>query len=109
MALVAGAIAALESAGIHVALFDKVKSDPLSGTVDAGVAAFTDHHADSIIAIGGGSSMDVARGINIVRVNGGSIIDYTDPAKPIAHCGGMIAVPTTRNRQRNVQCPGGHR
>lgn len=95
MALVAGAIAALESAGIHVALFDKVKSDPLSGTVDAGVAAFTDHHADSIIAIGGGSSMDVARGINIVRVNGGSIIDYTDPAKPIAHCGGMIAVPTT--------------
>ena len=50
---------------------------------------------DSIIAIGGGSSMDVARGINIVRVNGGSIIEYTDPAKPIAPCNGMIAVPTT--------------
>lgn len=95
MALVAGAIEALESAGISVAMFDEVKSDPLSGTVAAGVEAFTAHHADAIIAIGGGSSMDVARGINIVRVNGGSIIDYTDPAKPIAHCGGMIAVPTT--------------
>lgn len=95
MALVAGAIEALESAGISVAMFDEVKSDPLSGTVAAGVEAFTAHHADTIIAIGGGSSMDVARGINIVRVNGGSIIDYTDPAKPIAHCGGMIAVPTT--------------
>ena len=95
MALVTGAIAMLEAAGISVAVFDEVKPDPLSGTVADGVAAFAAHDADSIIAIGGGSSMDVARGINIVRVNGGSIIDYTDPAKPIAHCGGMIAVPTT--------------
>lgn len=95
MALVTGAIAMLESVGISVAVFDEVKPDPLSGTVADGVAAFAEHDADSIIAIGGGSSMDVARGINIVRVNGESIIDYTDPAKPIAHCGGMIAVPTT--------------
>lgn len=95
MTLVAGAIETLASAGISVAIFDEVKSDPLSGTVAAGVKMFTAHHADAIIAIGGGSSMDVARGINIVRVNGGSIIDYTDPSKLIAHCGGMIAVPTT--------------
>lgn len=95
MPLVVKAIDKLESAGVSVAMFNEVKPDPLSGTVAAGVAAFADHQADSLIAIGGGSSMDVARGINIVRVNGGSIIDYTDPAKPIAHCGGMIAVPTT--------------
>ena len=95
MPLVVKAIDKLESAGVSVAMFNEVKPDPLSGPVAAGVAAFADHQADSLIAIGGGSFMDVARGINIVRVNGGSIIDYTDPAKPIAHCGGMIAVPTT--------------
>ena len=67
----------------------------LCETVESGVEAFEAHKADSIIAIGGGSSMDVARGINIVSVNGGSIIEYTDPAKPIAPCNGMIAVPTT--------------
>lgn len=95
MPLVIAAKAKLEQAGVDVAMFDEVKPDPLSGTIAAGVQAFTRHDADSIIAIGGGSSMDVARGINIVRVNGGSIIDYTDPEKSIAPCGGMIAVPTT--------------
>lgn len=95
MPLVQSAIEAIRDAGVDVAVFDQVQSDPLSGTVAAGVDAFEAHQADSIIAVGGGSSMDVARGVNIVRVNGGNIIDYTDPTKPIADCPGMIAVPTT--------------
>ncbi|WP_368103222.1 iron-containing alcohol dehydrogenase [Bifidobacterium pseudocatenulatum] len=95
MPLVVAARTKLEQAGVDVAVFDQVKPDPLCETVESGVEAFEAHKADSIIAIGGGSSMDVARGINIVRVNGGSIIEYTDPAKPIAPCNGMIAVPTT--------------
>lgn len=95
MPLVVAARERLGREGIDVGVFDEVKSDPLSGTVADGVEAFRKHDADCIIAIGGGSSMDVARGINIVRVNGGSIIEYTDPAKPIAPCHGMIAVPTT--------------
>lgn len=95
MPLVVAARTKLEQVGVDVAVFDQVKPDPLCETVESGVEAFEAHKADSIIAIGGGSSMDVARGINIVRVNGGSIIEYTDPAKPIAPCNGMIAVPTT--------------
>lgn len=95
MPLVVAARERLGREGIDVGVFDEVKPDPLSGTVADGVEAFRKHDADCIIAIGGGSSMDVARGINIVRVNGGSIIEYTDPAKPIAPCHGMIAVPTT--------------
>lgn len=95
MPLVVEAIGALRKSGADVAVFDQVRSDPMAGTVAEGVAAFRVHDADSIIAVGGGSAMDVARGINIVRVNGGSIIDYTDPAVPIAPCPAMIAVPTT--------------
>lgn len=95
MPLIVAAMDKLARNGIDVALFDEVRPDPQCGTVEHGVQVFAGHNADVIIAIGGGSSMDVARGINIVRVNGGSIIDYTDPAKPIAHCGDMIAVPTT--------------
>ena len=95
MPLVVAARTKLEQVGVDVAVFDQVKPDPLCETVESGVEAFEAHKADSIISIGGGSSMDVARGINIVRVNGGSIIEYTDPAKPIAPCNGMIAVPTT--------------
>lgn len=95
MPLVRAAIGRLSEEGVEVGVFDEVRPDPLTGTVAAGVKAFFDHRADSIVAIGGGSSMDVARGVNIVRVNGGSIIDYTDPSTPIAPCPGMIAVPTT--------------
>ncbi|WP_236632667.1 iron-containing alcohol dehydrogenase [Bifidobacterium xylocopae] len=85
----------LRDGGVDLAVFDQVKSDPQSGTVAKGLQAFNAHDADSIIAIGGGSSMDVARGINIVRVNGGEILEYTDPAKPIKPCKGMISIPTT--------------
>ena len=75
MPLVVAARTKLEQVGVDVAVFDQVKPDPLCETVESGVEAFEAHKADSIIAIGGGSSMDVARGINIVRVNGGSIIE----------------------------------
>ena len=87
--------ALLEKSGITVSVFDQVVSDPPAQTIRDGVAAFGAAHADSLIAIGGGSSIDVARGINIVRVNGGDILDYTDTQKPIEPCPGLIAIPTT--------------
>ncbi|RSX55611.1 alcohol dehydrogenase [Bifidobacterium dolichotidis] len=95
MPLVTQVIAALRDAGTDVAVFDQVQSDPLASTISAGVDAFREHEADCIIAIGGGSSIDVARGINIVRVNGGNILDYTNPQQPMRTCPGLIAVPTT--------------
>lgn len=85
----------LKQQGIDFAVFDKVVSDPPTEIVDAGVAAFNQHQADSIIAIGGGSSIDVARGVNIVRINGGKIADYEGNNRAIKPCPGLIAVPTT--------------
>lgn len=85
----------LKQNGIDFAVFDKIISDPPTEVVDAGVEAFKQHNADSIIAIGGGSSIDVARGVNIVRVNGGKIADYEGNNQAIKQCPGLIAVPTT--------------
>lgn len=85
----------LKNSGIDFAVFNQVVSDPPMRIIDAGVKAFNNHNADSIIAIGGGSSIDVARGINIVRINGGNIVDYTDSSKEIKPCPGLIAIPTT--------------
>ena len=105
MPLVVAARTKLEQVGVDVAVFDQVKPDPLCETVESGVEAFEAHKADSIIAIGGGSSMDVARGINIVRVNGGSIIEYTDRTMQRYD----RSSDHRRHRQRNVQRAGGHR
>jgi len=95
MPLVKEAQKVLADNNIQYAVFDKVVSDPPAATVMAGVQAFNDHQADSIVAIGGGSSIDVARGINIVRVNGGEILDYAKPGVTIKDCPGLIAIPTT--------------
>lgn len=52
---------ALEAAGIEVVLFDQVKEDPPESVVEAAVALARELAADGVIAVGGGSSMDVAK------------------------------------------------
>lgn len=95
MSLVVEAVKLMKSSGISVDVYNQVGPNPSSGTVDNALMAFNEHRADSLIAIGGGSSIDVARGVNIVRSNGGNILDYMNSRKPIKPCTGLISVPTT--------------
>lgn len=92
---VQGLLEQLEKQNIEYVVYDKVVSDPPTEVVDEGAAEFNSNQCDCIVAIGGGSALDVARSINIVRVNGGKIVDYVNPEKEIKPCPGMIAVPTT--------------
>ncbi|WP_424348602.1 iron-containing alcohol dehydrogenase [Latilactobacillus sp. 5-91] len=80
---------------IQFSIYDKVVSDPPTTVVDEGAEFFKVHDCDSLIAIGGGSAIDVARGINIVRINGGKISEYVTASNEIKDCPGLIAVPTT--------------
>lgn len=86
---------ALKSNNKDYAIFDKVIPNPPIELIDAGAKFFLDNHCDSIIAIGGGSVIDAARGINIVRHLGGSIVDYAYEKEITNFCHGLIAVPTT--------------
>ncbi len=52
---------ALEGAGLEVILFDQVREDPPESVVEAAAALAREHAADGVIAVGGGSSMDVAK------------------------------------------------
>ncbi|TCO75109.1 iron-containing alcohol dehydrogenase [Chromatocurvus halotolerans] len=52
---------ALEAAGLEVVLFDQVREDPPESVVEAAVALAREQAADGVIAVGGGSSMDVAK------------------------------------------------
>lgn len=60
------ALAALEAAGLAVAIFDEVEADPPEANIMAGVAAAKAHGATGILAIGGGSPMDVAKVIALL-------------------------------------------
>ena len=59
----------LEKAGLDYELYSNIKPNPTIENVQSGVAAFKAAGADYIIAIGGGSSMDTAKGVGIIIAN----------------------------------------
>ena len=59
----------LEKAGLDYELYSNIKPNPTIENVQSGVAAFQAAGADYIIAIGGGSSMDTAKGVGIIIAN----------------------------------------
>ena len=78
-------------------IYSKIKPNPTVENVQTGVAAFKKSGADYIIAIGGGSSIDTAKGIGIV-VNNPEFADICslEGVAPTKHEGVFtIAVPTT--------------
>lgn len=87
--------ALLAEQGFTCTLYDKVQPDPPSTLVDEGAALCRDAGCDCVIAVGGGSSIDTAKGINILRFNEGRILDYADPTKTMNPTRGLIVIPTT--------------
>jgi choline dehydrogenase len=90
------ALEALRGSDVEPVVFDKVKANPGVELVDAGAAEYRAQGCDGLVAIGGGSSMDTAKGIGVVAVHDGSIVDYEWGHAPIrSRIPPMIAVPTT--------------
>lgn len=90
---VADVLNSLSAEGIEAVIYDKTQPDPPSDLVDAGAALCKKEGCDCVIGFGGGSAIDMAKGINVLRFNEGSILDYA--SKPMKLCHGLIAVPTT--------------
>lgn len=78
---------------IESVIFDKAIPDPPVEIVSEGAAQCKQQQCDCVVAIGGGSSIDAAKGINVLRFNDGSILDYTE--KEMRQCPGLIVIPTT--------------
>lgn len=87
---------AIDSLGdLPITLFDQVRENPTTATVDACLALARCEPIDLIIGLGGGSSMDTAKGCNFLLTNGGSMADYWGTGKATKPMLPMIAVPTT--------------
>ena len=85
----------LTTASLEVSVFSAVVGNPDVATVDAANQARVDAGADILVAIGGGSSMDVAKSVAILATSGGSIADYEGVDKFTAQPLPAIAIPTT--------------
>lgn len=93
----------LEDAGIATHGFHDFDSNPDHRMVEAGRAFAATRGIDSIVAIGGGSSLDCAKGINFVLTNGGSMRDYCGFGKAARPMLPSIGVPTTAGTGSEAQ------
>ena len=97
------AVAMLSAAGIAAHAFHDFSPNPDTEMVEAGRIAAAAHGIDSLVALGGGSSLDCAKGINFVLTNGGSIRDYWGFGKAARPMLPMIAIPTTAGTGSEAQ------
>jgi alcohol dehydrogenase len=96
-------VQALKRAGIEVSLFDGVEENPTTDNVEAGLAVARRYDPELIVGLGGGSSMDCAKGINFLYTNGGRMQDYWGIGKATKPMLPMIAVPTTAGTGSEAQ------
>jgi alcohol dehydrogenase len=97
------AVASLMAAGIETFAFDDFDANPDSEMIERGRALAAPCAVDSIVGLGGGSSLDCAKGINFLLTNGGHVRDYWGWAKAARPMLPMIAVPTTAGTGSEAQ------
>ena len=100
---VAEAVSPLRAAGIEVAEFHEFDINPDTAMIEAGCKYAAPLQVDSIIALGGGSSLDCAKGINLLLTNGGQMRDYHGYGKTHKPTLPMIGIPTTAGTGSEAQ------
>jgi alcohol dehydrogenase class IV len=85
----------LDGAKMAWAVFEDTVSDPTTEVIGIGVERLREAPYDSLVAIGGGSPIDTAKGMSVLHANGGAMRDYKVP-NDIPEIGlPIIAIPTT--------------
>ena len=85
----------MKTAGVEVSIFDQVAENPTTQVADDCAAVARLERIDFLVGLGGGSSMDTAKGCNFLLSGGGRMEDYWGAGKATHPMRPMIAVPTT--------------
>jgi len=98
LAIFTDLVANLAAGGLDPEIYDGVRGNPVESQVLAGVAAYAAHDADSIVGVGGGAALDVAKAVALLASHPGALFDYEDGTPgaetigPVPH---LVALPTT--------------
>ncbi|MGE4518008.1 MAG: alcohol dehydrogenase-like regulatory protein ErcA [Desulfobacteraceae bacterium] len=95
-------IQSLAESRINYTLFSDISPNPREHEVMTGAETYLAQKCDSIVAVGGGSPMDCAKGIGIVAANQGHILDYQGIDKISNPLPPMIFIPTTAGTSADV-------
>ena len=99
----ARAMASIEMRGMDTYLFDDVEENPTTHHVNEALEYAQSHNVDLIVGLGGGSSMDCAKGVNFLLTNGGEMADYWGVGKAEKPMLPLVAVPTTAGTGSEAQ------
>lgn len=97
------ALQSLSQAGIETTVFDNVHPNPTTIDVDRGLEIARRADINLLIGLGGGSSLDCAKGVNFLLTNGGKMEDYWGVGKAKKAMLPLIAVPTTAGTGSEAQ------
>jgi alcohol dehydrogenase len=97
------AVESLKAERLDVFVFDGVEENPTTRHVDNGLKFARQHQIDFLVAVGGGSSMDTAKGVNFLYTNGGRMADYVGLGKATKTMLPSIGVPTTAGTGSEAQ------
>ncbi len=90
---------ALDAAQVSYAVFDGVEPNPTGATIEAGLAAFREHGCDGLVAVGGGSPIDAAKGVRLMATHPPPLAQYDDARdgwRLVTHpMPPLVAIPTT--------------
>src|SRR3712207_3895052 len=100
---VARAVKILEGAGVSVVPFHDFESNPDAASVERGRVFAAPLDVDSVVALGGGSSLDCAKGINFLLTNGGRMQDYVGYGRARRPLLPSVGVPTTAGTGSEAQ------
>ena len=93
----------LTTAGLEVQLFDGAQENPTTDNIEQALVVAKEFKPDLLVGLGGGSSMDCAKGVNFVYSGGGTMHDYHGVGKATKPMLPMIAVPTTSGTGSEMQ------
>ena len=93
----------LRADGMDVFIFDSVRENPTTEDVERCVEYATPLNVNCIVGLGGGSSLDCAKGANFLLTNGGRMQDYRGVGKAHSPMLPMVAIPTTAGTGSEAQ------
>ncbi len=85
----------LADESVEISIYTEIEPDPSAHTVEKAFEVCQAHQATVLLAIGGGSTIDVAKAVGILATNGGRIHDYEGIEKFSTPPLPLIAIPTT--------------
>ncbi|NDY56135.1 iron-containing alcohol dehydrogenase [Desulfovibrio sulfodismutans] len=92
----------LAQAGVAVEVFDQVTPNPRDHEVMRGAAFYRERGCDGIVAVGGGSPMDCAKGIGLVAESGRHVLEFEGVDRVDAPSPPLLCVPTTAGSSADV-------